>query len=67
MLIGGDLGHGKVRLGQDCAFGVDTDENFGDSLDIEVVGEFNEADLFLGDIPSGWKALLQPCPHLRLD
>ena len=44
-LVGGNLRHREVGLGQFGAGGVHTNENLGDGLDVEVLGQLDDTDV----------------------
>ena len=49
--VGGDLAHREVGAAEGHALGVDPDEDLGDGLDVEIVGETDDADLGVLDRP----------------
>ena len=49
-LVDGDLRHGEVRLGEFGARGVHPDEDLGDGLDVEVLGQLDDADVVVDDL-----------------
>jgi hypothetical protein len=57
-LVSGDLRHGEVRLRQLGPGGVHADEDLGDGLDVEVLGQLDHADVVVDDLAQ----LLQNLP-----
>ena len=55
-LVGGDLRHGEVGLGELGAGGVHADEDLGDRLDVEVVGQLDHADVVVDDLARASRA-----------
>ena len=49
-LIGGDLGHGEIGLTKRGPSGVHPDKNLGDRFNLQIVGQFDDANMVVDDL-----------------
>ena len=63
-LVGGDLRHREVGLRELGPGGVHADEDLGDRLDVEVLGQLDDADVVVDDLA---RASPAPCRHASCD
>src|SRR5690554_4686529 len=59
LVVGSNLRHRKIRLAEHDTFGVDADKNLCNRLDIKIVGQLDQTDLFGENIRQLAKAIVE--------